>query len=47
MTGWPVTSIVRGRVVRDWALAGEGRIGEHVARERSPYAVRCSILGNA
>src|SRR5262245_7294521 len=38
--GWPVTTIVRGRVVvRDGALATDGRIGAHVARERSPYAV--------
>jgi hypothetical protein len=31
--------MVRGRVVvRDGALAAEARIGEHVARNRSPYA---------
>jgi hypothetical protein len=36
--------MVRGRVVvRDSALAGESRIGEHVARQRSPYAVPSSI----
>jgi dihydropyrimidinase len=41
VTGWPVATIVRGRtVVRDGALvAGDRRVGEHVARERSPYAV--------
>jgi dihydropyrimidinase len=39
VTGWPVTTMVRGRVVvRDGALAAEARIGEHVARNRSPYA---------
>jgi hypothetical protein len=30
---------VRGRtVVRDGALVGDQRTGQHVARERSPYA---------
>jgi len=39
VTGWPVTTIVRGRaVVRDCALAGETRSGRHIARDRSPYA---------
>jgi dihydropyrimidinase len=39
VTGWPVTAIVRGKViVRDGALAPGGHIGEHVARERSPHA---------
>jgi hypothetical protein len=32
--------MVRGRtVVRDGALVEAGHVGEHVARERSPYAV--------
>jgi dihydropyrimidinase len=40
VTGWPVTTIVRGRVVvRDGALAGDVSVGRHVARDRSPYAV--------
>jgi len=40
VTGWPVTTIVRGRtVVRDGALVGEGCVGEHVGRGRSGYAV--------
>jgi dihydropyrimidinase len=40
VTGWPVMTIVRGRtVVRDGALVGEVCVGEHVARERSPYAI--------
>ena len=40
VTGWPVTTIVRGRiVVRDGALiAGGQRAGEHVSRALSPYA---------
>jgi dihydropyrimidinase len=39
VTGWPVTTIVRGRtVVSDGALAGDRPTGEHIARERSPYA---------
>jgi dihydropyrimidinase len=40
VTGWPVTTIVRGRcVVRDGKLVGALSHGEHLARERSPYAV--------
>jgi dihydropyrimidinase len=40
VTGWPVLTMVRGRtVVRDGALVGEGRVGEHVGRGRSGYAV--------
>jgi dihydropyrimidinase len=40
VTGWPVLTMVRGRVVvRDAALVGEEPVGEHVSRERSPYAV--------
>ena len=39
VTGWPVTTMVRGRtVVRDGVLVDGQRAGEHVARERSPYA---------
>ncbi|MBY0612586.1 MAG: dihydropyrimidinase [Beijerinckiaceae bacterium] len=38
--GWPVTTIVRGRVVvRDGALEAATPHGEHVARDRSAYAV--------
>jgi dihydropyrimidinase len=40
VTGWPVTTIVRGKVVvRDGALASDVSVGRHVARDRSPYAV--------
>ncbi len=40
VTGWPVTTIVRGRtVVRDGKLVGEKAHGIHHARDRSPYAV--------
>ena len=39
MTGWPVTTIVRGKcVVRDGELVGDKSHGEHLARDRSPYA---------
>jgi dihydropyrimidinase len=39
VTGWPVTTIVRGKtVVRDGALVGSPKAGQHVSRERSPYA---------
>ena len=39
VTGWPVSTMVRGKVVvRDGALAGAARSGQHVARDRSPYA---------
>jgi dihydropyrimidinase len=39
VTGWPVTTIVRGRVVvKDGALTGDARSGQHIARDRSPYA---------
>jgi len=39
VTGWPVTTIVRGEtVVRDGALVGSRSAGQHVSRERSPYA---------
>lgn len=38
--GWPVTTIVRGRVVvRDGALEGRPGLGSHIARERSQFAV--------
>lgn len=40
VTGWPVTTIVRGAcVVRDGRLVGALTHGQHLARERSPYAV--------
>jgi dihydropyrimidinase len=41
VTGWPVTTMVRGRiVVQDGALAAAGGpTGVHVARGRSAYAV--------
>ena len=39
VTGWPVTTIVRGEtIVRDGALVGSRSAGRHVARDRSPYA---------
>jgi dihydropyrimidinase len=39
VTGWPVTTIVRGAtIVRDGALVGSRSAGQHIARERSPYA---------
>jgi dihydropyrimidinase len=39
VTGWPVTTIVRGEtVVRDGGLVGSRSAGQHVSRERSPYA---------
>ena len=39
VTGWPVTTIVRGRpVVRDGKLVAAPGHGRHVRRERSPHA---------
>jgi dihydropyrimidinase len=39
VTGWPVTTIVRGRiVVRDGELVGIRGFGRHIDRQRSPYA---------
>jgi dihydropyrimidinase len=39
VTGWPVTTIVRGKtVVSDARLAAGRPTGEYMARERSPYA---------
>jgi dihydropyrimidinase len=39
VTGWPVTTLVRGEtVVRDGALVGSRTAGRHIARELSPYA---------
>ena len=39
VTGWPVTTIVRGRVVvRDGALVGDRTHGQHVRRTRSEHA---------
>ena len=38
--GWPVTTIVRGRiVVRDGVISDAAPHGEHIARERSLFAV--------
>ena len=45
VTGWPVTTIVRGKtVVSDGTLAGDRRAGEHIARERSPYAAPAGAI---
>ena len=39
VTGWPVTTIVRGEtIVRDGVLVGSRSAGRHVSRDRSPYA---------
>ncbi len=39
VTGWPVTTIVRGKpVVRDGVLVGKVGHGMHLPRERSTYA---------
>ncbi len=39
VTGWPVTTIVRGRViVRDCVLEGARGYGRHIARSRSAFA---------
>jgi dihydropyrimidinase len=39
VTGWPTTTIVRGRfVVRDGELVGSPGYGEYLARDRSPFA---------
>ncbi len=44
--GWPVTTIVRGRVVvRDGALEGSPGTGTHIARERSQFAVPAGHRG--
>ncbi len=41
ITGWPVTTIVRGHiVVENGKLATGARKGEHLRRDRSPYAIR-------
>ena len=40
VTGWPVLTMVRGRVVvRDGKLMGAKGFGQHLPRERSPFAV--------
>jgi dihydropyrimidinase len=45
VTGWPVTTIVRGRtIVRDGMLAADRCAGEHIARERSPYAAPAGAI---
>jgi dihydropyrimidinase len=39
VTGWPVSTMVRGRfVVRDGALVGGLGTGQYVSREKSPLA---------
>lgn len=39
VTGWPVSTLVRGRfVVRDGALVGEKGSGRHIRRKRSAWA---------
>ncbi|NNM74097.1 dihydropyrimidinase [Enterovirga aerilata] len=39
ITGWPVVTMVRGRiVVQDGELVGEKGFGAYLAREKSPYA---------
>src|SRR4249920_94327 len=46
VTGWPVTTIVRGEtVVRDGALVGPRSAGRHIARDRSPYATPAGARG--
>jgi dihydropyrimidinase len=52
VTGWPVTTMVRGKViVREGALAeAGGRSGQHIARDRSSYAApkgQGGVLGPA
>ena len=40
MTGWPVMTMVRGRIVTDEGdLVGDRTHGEHLTRGHSPYAV--------
>ena len=39
MTGWPVSTMVRGQfVVRDGELVGKEGAGDYVPREKSPLA---------
>jgi dihydropyrimidinase len=46
VTGWPVTTIVRGKtIVRDGALVGSRGAGQHVARDRPPYATPSGSRG--
>ena len=48
ITGWPVTTIVRGRtVVRDGRLVGEKGLGQHLMRAISPAAVPSGHLPSA
>jgi dihydropyrimidinase len=45
VTGWPVTTIVRGEtIVRDGTLAGDRRAGEYIARQRSSFVVPASAV---
>ncbi|MGL4443761.1 MAG: dihydropyrimidinase, partial [Alsobacter sp.] len=45
VTGWPVTTILRGQVVvRDGDLVGKPGQGGHVARERSALAAPAGQL---
>ena len=40
VTGWPVSTLVRGKfVVRDGELVGERGAGAYVSRDKSPLAV--------
>jgi dihydropyrimidinase len=48
VTGWPVLTMVRGRVVvRDGTLVGAKGFGQHLARERSPLAAPLGRLVTA
>lgn len=41
VTGWPIITMVRGKVVTHEGRFAEARLGRHVARERSPAALAC------
>jgi dihydropyrimidinase len=44
VTGWPMTTIVRGKtIVRDGALVASRGTGEHIARNLSPYATPAGV----
>ncbi|OZA87314.1 MAG: hypothetical protein B7X76_04910, partial [Azorhizobium sp. 39-67-5] len=41
ITGWPVLTMLRGKtVVREGEVVGQKGRGQHLAREKSPFAVR-------
>ena len=43
VTGWPVTTLVRGTMgVREGTIASSARMGQHVSRDRAPYAMPAS-----